>query len=158
MDHRNHLWDPLCWHQSNLWWPSVLGLWHCGLVLFSAMAKCNTCTINHLFCCLGQRIKSSGKKKVTERYLENSQISENQTIYCYLTLGSKWHGLDWETGTHNGAESVSAVSLPESHVAEFPRPSVQPSRAAGSSPLTSHHEPAPHSAITYKTPWVCRSM
>lgn len=38
--------------------PSALNLWLSGLVLFSVVATCNPCTINHLFCCVHWWIKN----------------------------------------------------------------------------------------------------
>ena len=40
--------DPPCSYQSSPFWSFTLELWHSGPVLFSVVAACNTCTMNHL--------------------------------------------------------------------------------------------------------------
>ena len=44
--------DPPCSYQSGPFGSFALDLWYYRLVLFSVVAKCKLCTINHLLCCL----------------------------------------------------------------------------------------------------------
>ena len=44
--------DPPCSYQSGPFWSFALDLWYYRLVLFSVVAECKLCTINHLLCCL----------------------------------------------------------------------------------------------------------
>ena len=49
--------DPPCSYQNGPFWSFTLDLWFYGLILFSVVAECNVCTVNHLFCHLSWRKK-----------------------------------------------------------------------------------------------------
>lgn len=63
-------------------WSFLLDLGHSGIVLFSAVAECNICTINHLFC----RPSSEGKKKSCVGFSISQTIDSLYQLTTVLTL------------------------------------------------------------------------
>lgn len=73
--------DSLAYNPNTPCWPSALDLWPSGLVLFSLIAKWNLCIIQHLFCCLGLRIKTNRQRNINAKTLLRPQGSR-YTIHC----------------------------------------------------------------------------